>query len=59
MSETLLLTLSPSGKISHPVGRTQELPGDMIMNLLVKILVMIGRSASIGFGIWYFFYSEP
>jgi hypothetical protein len=25
------------------------------MNLLVKIFVMIGRSASIGFGIWHFF----
>jgi len=27
----------------------------MIMNLLVKILVIIGSSASIGFGIWHFF----
>jgi hypothetical protein len=27
----------------------------MIMNLLVKISVMIGSSASIGFGIWHFF----
>jgi len=27
----------------------------MTMNLLVKILVMIGSSASIGFGIWHFF----
>jgi len=26
-----------------------------MMNLLVKILVMIGSSASIGFGIWHFF----
>jgi hypothetical protein len=25
------------------------------MNLLVKILIMIGSSASIGFGIWHFF----
>ena len=25
------------------------------MNLLDKILVMIGSSTSIGFGIWYFF----
>ncbi len=25
------------------------------MNLLVKIFVMIGSSASIGFGIWHFF----
>jgi hypothetical protein len=34
---------------------TQELPGNMTMNLLVKIFVMIGSSASIGFGIWHFF----
>jgi hypothetical protein len=27
----------------------------MIMNLLVRILVMIGSSASIGFGVWHFF----
>jgi hypothetical protein len=27
----------------------------MKMNLPVKILVMIGSSASIGFGIWHFF----
>jgi hypothetical protein len=27
----------------------------MIMNLLVKILVMIGSNASIGFGVWHFF----
>jgi hypothetical protein len=27
----------------------------MTMNLLVKILMMIGSSASIGFGIWHFF----
>ena len=27
----------------------------MIMNQLVKILVMIGSSASIGFGVWHFF----
>jgi hypothetical protein len=27
----------------------------MTMNLLVKILVMIGSSASIGFGVWHFF----
>jgi hypothetical protein len=25
------------------------------MNLLIKILVMVGSSASIGFGIWHFF----
>ena len=28
------------------------------MNLLVKIFVMIGSSASIGFGIWHFFVPE-
>jgi hypothetical protein len=33
----------------------QELPGNMTMNLLVKIFVMIGSSASIGFGLWHFF----
>ena len=27
----------------------------MTMNLLVKILVMIGSCASIGFGVWHFF----
>lgn len=27
----------------------------MVMNLLVKIFVMVGSSASIGFGIWHFF----
>ena len=31
-----------------------ELPGVLTMNLLVKILVMTGSSASIGFGIWHF-----
>ena len=40
---------------SHPVGCTQELPGGMTMNLLVKILGMIGSSASIGIGILHFF----
>jgi hypothetical protein len=43
--------------VNSEVGRTQELPGDMTMNLLVKILVMFGSNASIGFGIWHFF--EP
>lgn len=28
---------------------------DMMTNSLVKILVMIGSSASIGFGVWHFF----
>jgi hypothetical protein len=41
--------------VNSAVGHTQELPGNMTMNLPVKILVMIGSSASIGFGIWHFF----
>ena len=41
--------------VNSEVGHTQELPGNMTMNLLVKILVMIGSTASIGFGIWHFF----
>jgi hypothetical protein len=47
-----------NAKLFHlkpPGGHMQELPGDMAMNLLVKILVMIGSSASIGFGVWHFF----
>ena len=42
-------------RVNSEVERTQELPGNMTMNLLVKIFVMIGSSASIGFGIWHFF----
>jgi hypothetical protein len=42
-------------RVNSEVGRTQELPGYRTMNLLVKILVMIGSSTSIGFGIWHFF----
>jgi hypothetical protein len=30
----------------------------MVLNLLVRILVTIGSSASIGFGIWHFFVPE-
>ena len=30
----------------------------MILNLLAKVLVTIGSSASIGFGIWHFFVPE-
>jgi hypothetical protein len=41
--------------VNSEVVHTQELPGNMTMNLLVKILVMIGSSVSIGFGIWHFF----
>jgi hypothetical protein len=41
--------------VNSEVEPTQELPGNMTMNLLVKILVMIGSCASIGFGIWHFF----
>jgi hypothetical protein len=33
----------------------ETLPGGIVLNLLVKVLVMIGSSASIGFGIWHFF----
>ena len=49
--------LAPSSHtwVNSEVGHTQELQGNMTMNLLVKILVMIGSSASIGFGIWHFF----
>jgi len=41
--------------VNSEVGHTQVLPGNMTMNLLVKLIVMIGSSASIGFGIWHFF----
>jgi hypothetical protein len=41
--------------VNSEVGRNQELPGYMTMNLLAKILVMIGSSAFIGFGLWHFF----
>jgi hypothetical protein len=34
---------------------THELPGGLTMNLLARILVMIGSITSIGFGIWHFF----
>jgi len=47
----------PCGVIQSSIWGTQEYPGRMTMNLLVKVLVMIGSSASIGFGIWHFF--EP
>jgi hypothetical protein len=46
---------SPATRVNSAVGHTQELPGNMKMNLPVKILVMICSSASIGFGIWHFF----
>jgi hypothetical protein len=32
-----------------------ELTEGLIMNLLLKILVMVGSSASIGLGVWHFF----
>ena len=32
-----------------------ELPEGLIMNLLLKILVMVGSSASIGLGVWHIF----
>jgi hypothetical protein len=37
------------------LGVPDLLAGDLIMNLLVKVLVLVGSSASIGFGIWHFF----
>jgi len=52
---TLPLSLSPAEITSPPVGLPQELPGAVSMNLLVRILVIIGSSASIGFGIWHSF----
>jgi hypothetical protein len=36
-------------------GVLETLLGGMTLKLLVKILVMIGSSASIGFGMWHFF----
>jgi len=33
----------------------ETLPGGIVLNLIVKVLVTIGSSASIGFGIWHFF----
>jgi hypothetical protein len=41
--------------VNSAVGHTQELPGNMKMNLPIKILVMIDSSASVGFGIRHFF----
>ena len=41
--------------MNSDVGHNQELPRNMAMNLIVKALVMIGSSTSIGFGIWHFF----
>lgn len=37
------------------VGLAQKRAGSMTMNLLVKIFVILGSSASIGFGVWHFF----
>jgi hypothetical protein len=36
----------------------ETLPGGVILNLLAKVLVTIGSSASIGLGIWHFFVPE-
>jgi hypothetical protein len=44
----------PPDKRVQP-GCIQELAGGIIMNQLVKTLVMIGSTASIGFGVWHFF----
>ena len=41
--------------LSQPLDVFETFPGGMTMNTLVKILVTIGSSASIGFGIWHFF----
>jgi hypothetical protein len=40
---------------SYLLGALETLLGGVALELLVKILVMIGSSASIGFGIWHFF----
>lgn len=40
---------------AQPLSKLRHYTGDMTLNLLVRILVMIGSSASIGFGIWHFF----
>jgi hypothetical protein len=48
-------TVVPLGDYRPSIGRPQELAGDKKMNLLVRILVTLGSSASIGFGIWHFF----
>jgi hypothetical protein len=37
------------------LGVIKTFPEGMTMNSLVKILVTIGSTASIGFGIWHFF----
>jgi hypothetical protein len=48
-------TVVPLGDYRPSIGSPQELAGDKKMNLLVRILVTLGSSASIGFGIWHFF----
>jgi hypothetical protein len=40
---------------SKPLELLELLSGGVILNLLAKVLVTIGSSASIGFGIWHFF----
>jgi hypothetical protein len=51
MAAALALPLSRSGRISHPLGVLKKLTVGTTMNLLVMILLMIGSSTSIGFGI--------
>jgi hypothetical protein len=41
--------------VNSDIGHPQDLTGIMVMNLFVKIFVLVGSSASIGFGIWHFF----
>lgn len=42
-------------RMNSKVERIHASQGNMAMNMLVKIFVMVGSSASIGFGIWHFF----
>lgn len=46
---------SPAWQVNSEVGHPYAFSGYMTMDLLVKICVTIGSSASIGFGIWHFF----
>jgi hypothetical protein len=41
--------------VNSEVEGTQELPGYLTLNQLVKLFITIGSSVSIGFGIWHFF----
>lgn len=50
-----LLRYAPQRDSTQPSGVLEILPGGITLNLLAKVLVMIGSSASIGFGVWHFF----